>query len=114
MGSSDILAVTETHESPMRPLPSYHGYQWLSMCRDEVQTSGGVRGSRGVVFLVQDDIFRVMSVVHSNAFARFMWVRVGQQKYRQRDIFIVVFYFPLTSSPYAIHDPKDGVSYFDL
>ena len=52
MGFSNILAVTKTHESPMRPLPGYHGYQWLSVCRDEVRTFGGVRGSGGVACLV--------------------------------------------------------------
>ena len=91
MGSSDILAITETHESPMRPLPGYHGYQWLSVCRDEVWMSGGDRGSGGVACLVRDDIFRVTSIVHSDAFAKFMWVWIGRLKYRQRDIFIAVF-----------------------
>ena len=114
MGSSDILAVTETHESPMRPLPGYLGYQWLSVCRDEVQTSSGVRGSGGVACFVRDDIFSVTSVVHSDTYARFMWVRVGRQKHRQRDIFIVVCYFPPTSSPYAIHDQGNGDPYCDL
>ena len=58
VGSSDILVVTETHESPMHPPLGYHGYQWLLVCRDEVRMSGGVRGSRGVACLVQNDIFQ--------------------------------------------------------
>ncbi len=56
MGSADILAVTETHKSPMRLLPGHLGYQWLSVCREEVCTSGGVCGSGGVACLIRDDI----------------------------------------------------------
>lgn len=98
----------------MPPLPGYPSYLKLSVYRDEVRNSGGVRGSGGVACLVCDDIFSFTSVVHSDAFARFMWVRIGRRKYRQRDIFIVVCYFPPTSSPYAIHDPKNVNPFCDL
>ena len=72
MGFSDISAVTETHESPMRPLPGYPSYQWLSVCKDEVKTSSGVHGFGRVACLVRDDIFNFTSVVHFDTFARFM------------------------------------------
>ena len=98
----------------MHPLLGYHRYQWLLVCRDEFQTSGGVRGSEGVACLVRDDIFKVTSIVHSDAFARFMWLQIGWHKYRKRDIFIIVCHFSPTSSPYAIHDLEDGDPYFDL
>ena len=82
MGAADILVITETHESPARPLPGVTGFQWLSICRDEVRVSGGVRGSGGVACLIKDDIFSNTSIVHSDTFARFMWVRIDRKGHR--------------------------------
>ncbi len=75
------MAITETHESLVHPLPGYLDYQWLLVCRDEVCTSSKVRGSGSVAFLIRDDIFSFTSVVHSDAFAKFMWVRIGRRKH---------------------------------
>lgn len=72
VGLSDILVITETHKSPVRPLPRFTGYQWLSVCRDEVCASGGDCGSGGVACLIRDSIFSHTSIVHSNTFAKFM------------------------------------------
>ena len=43
-----------------------------------------------------------------------MWTRVGGISHRQRDIFIVVCYFSLTSSPYTIHCVEDGNPFGNL
>ena len=56
MGSADILVISETHESPVRPLPGVTGFQWLSVFREEVRVSGGVWGSGGVACLIKEKI----------------------------------------------------------
>lgn len=108
MGSVDILVITKTPESPVHPLLRFTGYQWLSICREEVRAFDGVRGSGGVACLVRHSIFSCTSIVHSNTFAKFMWVHIDHKCHRQRDFFIVVCYFPPASSHYAIHGTEDG------
>ncbi len=49
-----------------------------------------------------------------DAFARFMWVRIGCRNHQRRDIFLAICYFPPTSSLYAIHDAEDGDPFVDL
>ena len=98
----------------MRPLPGITGYQWLSVFREEVRTSKGVRGSRGVGCLIEDDMFSSTSIVHSNLFARFMWVHIDRKCYRQRDIYLAGCYFLPAASHYAIHGTEDGDPYVDL
>ncbi len=82
VGSSDILVITNTHESPIRPLLGVTGYQWLSIYREEVRASGGVRGSGGVACLIKEDIFSGTSIVHSDTFARFMWICIDCKCHR--------------------------------
>lgn len=113
MGTVDILVITETHESPARPLLGATGFQWLSICRDEVRVSGGVRGSSGVACLIKDDIFNNTSIVHSDTFTRFMWVHIDHKCHRQRDLYLAACYFPPTSH-YAIHAIDDGDPFIDL
>lgn len=72
----DILVVTKTHESPVRPLLGFDGFQWLSVCREEVRASGGVCGFGGVACLIRDDLFSATLVVYSNTSTRFMWIQI--------------------------------------
>lgn len=69
---ADILVVMEIHESPSCPLPGFINYQWLFVCREEVCTSSGVRGSSGVAYLIQDSLFSATSIDLLDIFARFM------------------------------------------
>lgn len=98
----------------MRPLPDISSYQWLSSFRDEVRCSGGVRGSGGVACLIRDHLFSKISLVHSDSYSRFMWIRIDRGTFLYRDTYIVVYYFPLASSYYAIHSTKGGDPYEDL
>ena len=82
MGSTDILVITKNHESLVCPLSGFIGYQWLSICREEVCASGGVHRSSGVACLIRDDNFCRTSIVHSDTFARFLWVRVDHKSHR--------------------------------
>jgi hypothetical protein len=108
LGSSDILFITETHESPVRPLPDITGYHQFSACRQETRSSGGIRGSGGVACFVRDSLRSRISLVATDEFARFMWVRVRGVSPLPRDIYIVVCYFPPASSSYAIHNGLTG------
>jgi hypothetical protein len=54
--SSDILFITETHESPVRPLSDITGYHRFSTCRQETRSSGGIRGSGGVACFARDSL----------------------------------------------------------
>jgi len=114
VGSVDIFVITETHESPARPLLGFTRYQWLSICREEVRASGGVWGSGGVVCLIRDDIFSHTSLVHSDTFARFMWVHIDRSYHCQKDFFIASCYFPLASSHYIIHGTENGDPFINL
>jgi hypothetical protein len=106
--------VTETHASPVRPLPDFAGYHWLSVCRQETRSSGGVRGSGGVACLTRDSLQNMVSLVAADEFARFMWVRVRARVTPPRDIYIAVCYFPPTSSSFAIHNDFNGDPFIDL
>lgn len=114
MGFANILVITKTHKSLVRPLPEFTSYQWLFVCREEVRASSGVCGSSGIACLIRDSICSCTSIVHSNMFARFMWVHIDRKSHRQRDFFIVVCYFPPVSFHYAIHGTKDGDPFVDL
>jgi hypothetical protein len=74
LGSSDILLITETHESLVRPLLDITGYHQFSACRQETRSLGGIKGSGGVACFVRDSLWSRISLVASNVFARFMWV----------------------------------------
>ena len=82
IGYVDLLVVIKNHECPTRPLPGYTGYQWLSVCKEEVCASGGVRGSGGVTCLIRDDQFNTSTLVLSDTHARFMWIWVGGTNHR--------------------------------
>ena len=53
-------------------------------------------------------------MIATDEFARFLWVRVHGVSPLPRDIYIAVFYFPSTSSSYAIHDGPNGDPFIDL
>lgn len=114
MGSTDILVITKTHDSLVHPLLGVTSYQWLSICREEVRASGRVRSSGGVACLIRDDIFSVTSIVHSDTFARFLWVRIDRKCHHQRDLFLATCYFLPSSSHYVIHGTDDGDPFIDL
>jgi hypothetical protein len=114
LGSTDILFVTETHASRVRPLPDFTGYHWLSVCRQETRSSGGVRGSGGVACLTRDSLQNMVSLVATDEFSRFMWVRVRARVTPPRDIYIAVCYFPPASSSFAIHNDFNGDPFIDL
>jgi hypothetical protein len=111
--TSDILFITETHASPVRPLPDIAGYHWFSTCRQETRSSGGVRGSGKVACLIRDSFRDRVSLVASDEFARFMWIRLSGFSL-PRDIYMAVCYFPPMSSQFAIHSDSDGDPYMDL
>ncbi|KAH9310534.1 hypothetical protein KI387_025569 [Taxus chinensis] len=90
LGSSDLLFVTETHESLVRPLPKIRGYHWHSVCRHETRSFGGVRGSGEVACLIKDIFQNNISVVVADEFARFLWVRIRRTSPHFRDFYIEV------------------------
>lgn len=110
----DILSVTETHASHVRPLPDIAGYHWFSVCRQETRSSGGIRGSGGVACLASDSLRNKVPVVVEDEFARFMWIQISVRVSRPRDIYIAVCYFPPTSSPFSIHNGSNGDPFIDL
>jgi hypothetical protein len=106
--------VTETHASPVRPLPDIAGYHWISVCRQETRSSGGVRGSGGVACLASDSLRNRVSLVAEDEFSRFMWIQISVGVSPPRDIYIAVCYFPPTSSPFSIHNGSNGDPFIDL
>ena len=60
---SDILFITETHVSPVRPLLDIATYHWFSACRHETKSPGGVRCSEGVACLTRDSTQGKVSLV---------------------------------------------------
>ena len=42
LGSSDLNFITETHESPIKPLLAIAGYHWLSSYRQETVSLSAV------------------------------------------------------------------------
>jgi hypothetical protein len=90
------------------------GYHWFSACRQETRFSGGVRGSGGVACLTRDSLRDRISLVASDEFARFMWIRLSGFTSLPRDIYVAVCYFPPISSQFAIHSDSDGDPYLDL
>lgn len=77
LGLLDILLVTKTHASPIRPLSDIIVYHWFSACRQETRCSSGVRGSSGVACLTKDPLRSRVSMIASDELARFMWIRVS-------------------------------------
>jgi hypothetical protein len=117
LGSSDILFVTETHASPIRPLLDITSYHWFSTCRHETRCSSGVRGSNGVACLTKDSLRSRVSMVASNELARFMWIWVSGISPLSRDIYIVVCYFsqPHHLLPSIMIPPKTPTNlYIDI
>jgi hypothetical protein len=112
--STDILFVTETHASPIRPLPNIADYHWFSVCRQETRSSGKVRGSGGVACLASDSLRNIVSLVAEDEFAKFMWIRISIRVSPPRDIYIAVCYFPPASSPFSIHNGSNGDPFIDL
>lgn len=103
IGTADVILVT-TQESLTHPLPNIIGYQWLSVHRKEVWFSGGVNSSSGVAFLIRDHPISMTTIMHSNSLVRFMWVYIKGGL--DRDLFIVVCYFPSTTSTYVVHSSE--------
>jgi hypothetical protein len=103
-----LLGLQTYYESPVRPPPEITRYHQFSACRQEMRSSSGIRGSGGVACFVRDYLQRRISLVAIDEFARFMWVRVWGVSPLPRDIYIVVCYFPPTSSSYAIPNGLDG------
>jgi hypothetical protein len=114
LGSSDILFITEMHESHVRPLLDITGYHQYLACRQETRSLGGVRGLGGVACFVRDSRRSRISLVATDKFAQFMWVRVCGVSLLARDIFIFVCYFPPTSSSFAIHNGPNGDPFIEL
>jgi hypothetical protein len=75
---------------------------------------GGIIGSGGVACFARDSLRSKISLVVADEFARFMWVRVRGVSPLPRDIYITFYYFPPTSSSYAIHNGLDGDPFIDL
>lgn len=73
-----------------------------------------VRGSGRVACLSRDSLQSRVSLVASNAFARFMWIRIRVSSPLLRNIYIIVCYFPLASSLLVIHIDLVGDLYLDL
>lgn len=86
--TSDILFITETHANPVRPLPDIAGYHWFSTRRQETRSSGGV------TCLITDSFSDRVSLVDSDKFAMFMWIRLSGFSL-PRDIYMEVCYFLL-------------------
>jgi hypothetical protein len=64
----------------------------------------GVMGSGEVSFFIRESLRNRVSLVATDEFVRFLWVRVRGIFLLPRDIYIVVCYFPPTYSSYAIHN----------
>ncbi len=64
--------------------------------------------------MIKDDIFSGTSIVHSDAFGRFLWVRIDRKHHCQRDFFLAVCYFLLAISHYASHGTENGERFVDL
>lgn len=56
LGSSDILFVTKTHVSRIKPLTNVVGYHWFSVFKLETRCLGNVRDSGRVACLVRDSL----------------------------------------------------------
>jgi hypothetical protein len=52
----DILFITETHESLVRPLLDIIGYHQFSFCRQETRRSCGIGGLGGVSCFSRDSL----------------------------------------------------------
>lgn len=90
---------TETHQCIGSHLPTVHGYRWESVCRPQPRTAGGTRGSGGVAILYKQELQGAIQVVHRDAEARYLWVRIHTR--RPKDIYIAVCYFSPAHSRYA-------------
>ena len=78
--------MTDTHASPVRSLLDIAGYHWISVCRQETKSSGGVKGSSGVACLASDSLRNRVSVVVEDKFARFMWIQISVGVSRLKEI----------------------------
>jgi hypothetical protein len=56
LGSLDILYIIATRASPIQLLLNIIGYHWFSACKEETQSSSGVRESSGVACFTRDSI----------------------------------------------------------
>lgn len=94
LNSSNILFITETHASPIKLLPNIAGYHWFSAYQQKTKSSCGIKGSCNFAYLTKDSLWSKVSLVASDEFGKFMWIRLSGLTPLPRDLYIVVCYFP--------------------
>lgn len=105
----DIAMYTETHQCKGSELPDVQGYRWETVYLPQPWTLGGTRGSGGVGILFREGLRDAIHVVHRDAEARHIWVKV--ETGRPRDLYVAGCYFP---PAYFGFPSRDGSPYAPL